>query len=778
MQQKINYILVSVFFFSLWSCSKNPSIQLPLVLKYDEPAAQWKEGLPIGNGKLGAMIIGNVMSDTMVINEETIWTGGPHDYINNEAYAHLGKTRELIRDKKYKESVEYGDAHMIGKPRHLQVFQPLGSLVIHQRHQGAITDYKRSLDLDNAIVKIAYKCNGATYTREYFASHPDEAMIIRFRTSAKEGLKFNIKHDSELLEKAFVKDGIYYLQGKGQKNQEIDGAIRFTLAMKVARGAKNVTADNGSFEIDGGQEVVLHYVAASNYKSYNDLSANPEEICNDRLAQIASQSFDDLYDTHLEDYSELFDRVELNLGDVQVPNMMTDELIRSVRAGNKQPYLDVLFYQMSRYLTIASSRAGSQPMNLQGLWNDQMAPPWGCKWTLNINLPMNYWMTEGANLSECTEPIHRIVQDLHITGQKVAKVHYNCRGFVAHHNTDLWRAAAPVDGANWGLWTFGGAWLTRHLWEHYQYTLDKDFLIKNYPIMKDASLFFFDYLIENDKGELVTSPSVSFEQSYYLPDGETGRLCEAPTMDNQMLRDLFSNCLAAAKVVGDDESFIDSLVLVASKLRSNEVNKETGEIKEWAFKTVQKKVSGQVAPLWGVNPGYEINPIETPRMARAAIKTIRLRDPHVVSYETSGSWMTGTRANFWARLYQGDDAYATYARLLNDNLFPNMLASFYPKKYFMIDGNLGTAAAFQEMIVQSQRKTKDGKVIIDLLPALPTVWLNGEVKGIRVRGGVELDMAWENGEVVKLNIRSQQDDNYVLCYKGKYLAVDDFNSRD
>lgn len=749
----------------LGCASKSTSPQMKLRLWYTQPAKQWKESLPIGNGSLGTMVQGRIFNDTLVINEETIWSGGPHDYTNPRAFNHLEKLRALIKADKYEEAIVYGDKHMLGLPKSQQMFQPLGQFIFKMEEQGEVTNYKRSLNLNEAIAEVSFDIDGFSYKREYFASFPGKAILIRLSTNAKEGLKMKLKHTSNLRGQTSNNRQRYYLEGISDDAKGVDGKVRYTAAVQIAEGYDNCCINKDGISINGAKEVVLHYVASSNYVGYNDLTADSKRICNNRLDELAGKNFKQLKKQHIKDYSELFNRVSVNFGVKEIPQYPTDKLIVSARNGNCEPYLDVLFYQMARYLTIAGSRTGSQPLNLQGIWNDNPNPPWDCKWTLNINLPMNYWMTEGANLSECHNPVFELIKDLHKTGAKVAKEHYNCRGFVVHHNTDLWRGAAPVDGSKWGLWTFGGAWLTRHLWEHYQYTLDKDFLKEYYPIMKDASLFFFDFLTEDDEGYLVTTPTVSFEQSYEKPNGETGRLTAGPTMDNQILRDLFSNCLTAAKIVGDDSFYQDSLILISNRLRPTKISERNNRLMEWSFEADPKPYCGQLAPLWGVNPGTEINPVATPDIAEAAKRTIKYRTERMVDYEKSGSWVTGTKTNFLARLYEGDEAYASYHKMVKENLFPNVLASFYPQKYFMIDGNLGTANAFQEMLVQSHRKNND-EIIVDLLPALPSAWPNGKIKGIKIRGGATLYLNWKNGKLEDFELLNPYKTKYRLLVNG------------
>ncbi len=770
-RMKRTYILLFAVLL-LTACNFEKESTDDYVLWYEAPARQWKEALPIGNGRLGTMVAGNIHSDTLVINEETVWSGGIHDYINPEAINYLDDVQSLLRQHREDEALEMADAHMIGIPRQQQYYQPLGKLIIETGHPGEVSHYKRSLNLNKALVKVAYEHEGNVYRREIFASHPDELLVLRYTTDASDGLELKIRHTSDLRSSGSLDRNIYRIYGKGDDGRGIDGAIRFTSCLEVVKGDVSPLEDGAGLKIRGGKEIILHYTAATSYRSYNDLSADPDTICEKILFDSRQKSYQALLKRHTEDHAALFSRMDISLGSDPVPEEPTNVLLEKYSEGQSIPYLESLFFQMSRYLTIASSRPGTQPMNLQGIWNANKYPVWGCKWTLNINVEMNYWLSEVANLADCHEPLFDMIGDLHQTGSRMAREHYGARGFMAHHNTDLWRGTAPVDGANWGLWPLGGAWLTRHLWEHFLYSGDMNFLEMAYPVMKDASLFFFDHLIEGPEGYLVTSPAISFEQSYRLPDGSEKRLCEGPTMDNQILRDLFNNCLRAAKTLRDEQSYMDSLMLIRDRLRPTEIDAENGELMEWPFRAQPSVVGGQLAPLWGVNPGYEIHPLETPDLARAAIATMDYREPRIAENEILGSWVSGTRANFRARLWQAEESYTILRRTMAESMFPNFLVYFLSPKYFQIDGNLGTASAMCEMILQSQRSNEKGEHIIDLLPALPAAWQNGSVRGIRARGGFELDMKWEEGVLKSVKILSKSGNSCHLVYKEQIKIIE------
>ncbi len=755
MKIKLFVIAAIISLFVLWRLFATES---PIEMLYDTPAAEWKESLPIGNGRMGTMVGGAVSIDTLVINEDCIWSGAIHDYSNPQAFAHLEEIRECILNRDYAEALAIGDKYMIGTPRGQNRYQPLGDLIFSFDQPADIKDYSRVLNLSDAVVSVSYVSGGANYRRDYFASYPDDVIVMRFTTDSDAGLNFTVHHTSSHNFTATSRGDGFSLSGSTEAGAD---NIHFASRLKVIKGAERATADGDGIRIAGAREVVLLYTAETNFVDYDDLSNDPEALCEAIIAKAEDKSYKQLLKQHTQDHKELFDRVSLDL-DAKSGSATIPQMLESVAAGGVSRELDEKFYQFARYLTIAGSREGSQPLNLQGIWNNNMSPNWGSKWTLNINLPMNYWGVESSNLSQTHQPLFDLLEGLHETGAKVARTHYGCRGFVAHHNTDLWRGAAPVDGANWGLWTQGGAWLTRHILEHYEYTLDESFLEKYYPIMKDASLFFFDFLSRGGDEYLVTSPAVSFEQSYRRADGQDGRLCEGPTMDNQILRDLFNNCIAAAIAVDDDESYIDSLKYFRDQLRPTTIDPKSGELMEWAWEAYPNKVSGQLAPLWGVNPGTEINIYNTPELSEAAVRTILARDPQLPPYETSGSWISGTRTNFWARLCDGDRAYGEYIKALNEKVIPNLFMSIYNEKHFQIDGNFGIASAFNEMLLQSHRKDDSGVVILDILPALPASWPSGQISGICARGGFELDITWREGAAQKVVVRSTGGQKFIV----------------
>ncbi|WP_419194867.1 glycosyl hydrolase family 95 catalytic domain-containing protein [Novipirellula herctigrandis] len=765
--------VITIFVAGAANCHANDSSKV--TLWYDRPAVSWSESLPIGNGRWGAMMHGDPAADVFYLNEETVWSGGPHDYTNVGSHQYLEPLRKLIREEKYDEAAEFGAAHSLGVPRKQQGYQNLGKLHLECQGHDSYSDYRRQLDLSTGLVEIKYKVGGATFTRQILASHPDDVIAIRLSCDQPGKISFTTFFSTEHTpqNRQHVGTNGLNITGTSSSRNGIEGKIHFESQIQVSTEGGSVSTDENRLSVTGADAATLVLVAATNYVDYQDVSGDPQSRCADCLSKIQQSSFADLKKRHIADHRGLFNRLSLDLGgtesDASIP---TDRLIQKMLAGEHSALLEEQLFQFARYLSIAGARPGTQPLNLVGIWAEGLSAPWGGKWTLNINAELNTWPTETTNLAECHEPLLALIEDVRVTGRKVAREHYKCGGFVVHHNTDLWRGAAPVDTSIHGLWTLGGAWLSRHIWEHYDFSRDVEFLRKSYPTMREAAEFFVDYLTQDKDGYLSTCPAISFEQTFILADGRKGRLTYGPTMDNQILYDLFSNCIAATKVLDIDPDFREQLGAIRSKLRPTKIDSKTGRLMEWAFPAEQTVVSGQTAPLWAISPGRAITPHDTPELAAAAVKHLVYTIPKIPVYQRGGSWITGTLLNEWARLGEPEQAYKTIHKAITQYLYPNLMMHFYTQKYFQIDGNMGTCAGMTEMLMQSHRLSDSGQPIVDLLPALPQAWPTGSVSGLCGRGAFVFDLQWRNGKLLQVDVTSLKGTPLTMCYDGKAIVLE------
>jgi alpha-L-fucosidase 2 len=733
-----------------------------LTLWYRKPAARWNEALPIGNGRLGAMVFGGTAQERIQLNEETLWSGGPYDPVVPGASRALPEIRRLLFAGEVAKAHDLFGRTMMGVPYEQMKYQSLGELVLRFPKADSVADYRRALDLDRATVTVSYRVGEVRYTREAFVSAPDQALVIRISADRPGAVSFGVElHGSRNDAHSnygtdyFQMDGVpsagLRLTGKSSTYLGVPGRLTYQAELAARTSGGRAWTDYRTLRVEGADTAVLVLAAATSFVDYRTVGADPAERVRAVLAAIEAKPVGQILEDHLREHRGWFRRVSLTLGSRSASSLPTDERLARLTA-TPDPDLLALYYQYGRYLLIASSRPGTEPANLQGIWNDSPNPWWDSKYTVNINLPMNYWPAESGNLGELVGPLEKLVREVAVAGARTAREHWGAGGWVLHQNTDLWRSTTPMDGPSWGAWPVGGAWLVTNLFEHYRFGVDRAYLESIYPLIRGQVEFLLDILVEHPtKHWLVTAPSNSPENFPGWPgNGEffdevsgitlTARTMSAgPTMDNQIIREVLALFGEAAQVLGRDSALAARAATAATRLPPNQIGRH-GQIQEWLDDWPEIEPEHRhLSPLWGLYPGSEITPEKTPALATAAAVTIRRRG-------TGGcGWSYGWRAGLWARLGKGEEADRELRGHLARSSLPNLFSLC--GRALQIDGNLGATAAIAEMLLQSHQ----GR--IDLLPALPTDWSEGAVTGLRARGAVLVDLAWRGGRLTMATLR-------------------------
>jgi len=753
-----------------------------LELWYERPAGPWVAALPVGNGRIGAMVFGRVAQERLQLNEDTLYAGGPYDPNNPDALQALPQVRALIDEGKFKEASDLAGASMMAKPIKQMPYGSAGDLLIDFEGASEPSSFRRSLSLDTAIAATRYSIGKTQFVREVFSSEPDQVVVMRLSAAGSGVLNFDVAYrhpdtakygGSERAGAAWdvrengnvgSRPSTLSVRGDGQAALLIEGrnieslgipaALRYALRVQAVGDGK-ISVEGDRLQVRGARNVTLLVAMGTSFVKFDDVSGDPLARVRAQTAAAAGKPYEQLRSAHVKAHQALFRRMSFRLGDAAVA-LPTDQRIAGAET-TPDPTLAALYVQYGRYLLLSSSRPGSEPANLQGIWNEGVNPPWGSKYTININTQMNYWHADAANIGECVEPVLRMVEGLAVRGAVTAQKCYGARGWVAHHNTDLWRAAAPIDGPLWGMWPTGGAWLCKTLWDHYDYYRDEAWLRRIYPLLKGASQFFLDTLVEDPKGRgLVTSPSISPENKH--PMGVA--ICAGPAMDRQILRDLFEYTLAAHGLMKDgDAEFARAVQAARSRLPADRVGAQRQFqewMEDWDAQAPEQK-HRHVSHLYAVYPSEQANARDTPQLIDAARVTLNTRG------DKSTGWATAWRLALWSRMGDGDRAHAILLGLLGPSrTYPNMFDAHPP---FQIDGNFGGTAGILEMILQSW----GGEVHV--LPALPSAWREGALNGVRARGGIEADVEWSGGKLKRLALRGKPGTSVPVRYRGRVTSV-------